>query len=155
MEPASVLAFVLVSLKSAKVAHEILSSFKDAPENVKSATTEVERLLLALERLSTCRALEEHGGEALLAVIDACRNDIESLAAKLTGLTQQAQNSRREKYWKKFKAVWEEKALSNLCAKVASHTGSLNLYLNILQRYIPQRSFVHYLRAFRELQEPS
>lgn len=135
MEPGSVLAFVLVTLRAAKVAHKILSSFKDASENVKGATAEVKCLSLALERLSTCRALEEHGGEALLTVIDACRKDIEPFAAKLTSLAQQTQSSRRNKYWRRFRAMWDEKALMKMCAKVARNTGNLNLYLNIILRY--------------------
>ncbi|KXX74907.1 hypothetical protein MMYC01_208951 [Madurella mycetomatis] len=136
MEPASVLAFVLLGLKSAKVAYKILSSFEDAPGNVKSTTADVERLLLTLERLSTCAALEERGGAALRASLDACRNDLESFANTLTSLTHQAQSSRRDKYWKRFMAIWGEKDLLNMSAKVASHTRNLNLYLNILLRYL-------------------
>ena len=136
MDPASVLAFVLVGLKSAKLAHKVLTSFKDAPDNVKSATVDVEGLLLTLESLSKCRALGERGGgDALRAPIDACLRDIESFAKELQRLTPEAPNSRREKYKKRFAAMWEEKALTQMSAKIASHAVNLSLCLNVLQRY--------------------
>lgn len=133
-EPASVLAFVLVGLKSAKLAHTILSSFKDAPDNVKSATAGVEGLLLTLEGLSKCRALGEPGGDALRAPIDACLRDIESFAKELQTLTPEASSSRRQRYKKILMAMWEEKALTQMSAKIASHAVNLSLCLNILQR---------------------
>jgi hypothetical protein len=134
-EPASVLAFVLVGLKSAKLAHKILASFKDAPDNVKSATADVEGLLLTLEGLSKCRALGEHGGDALRAPIDACLLDIASFAKDLQSLTPEVPNSRRQKFKKRFLAMWEEKALTQMSAKIASHAANLNLSLSVLQRY--------------------
>ncbi len=137
MDPASVLAFVLVVLKSGKVAHKILTSFKDAPKSVKSAREDVGRLLATLERLSTCRALNESGDAALRASLDACRSDLGTFINKLTSLTEQAQGSRRDRGWKRFMAMWNEKALSNMSAKLATHVGNLNLHLNILQRCVP------------------
>jgi len=131
---ASVLAVVLASLKAAKVAHEILSSFKDGPENVKRATADLEGLLSTLEELSTCPALTEHGGEVLREPIDACLGDVESLVAKIKSLTLEAGDPRRVKYRKRFMAAWDEKALSKVSSKVASHTAILNLRLNALQR---------------------
>jgi len=136
MEPASVLAFVLVGLKSAKAAYEILSSFKDGPENVKRATADVEGLLLTLVQLSKCRALEKESSEALRATIDVCLGDMNSFVRELTKLTLEPQSSRHKQYWKRLMAMWEEKALSKMSARVASHTSSLSLWLNVLQRYI-------------------
>lgn len=66
---ASVLAFVLLGLKSAKAAYEILSSFKDGPENVKTVRADIERLIFILEKLSNCRLLERTGSEALRTAI--------------------------------------------------------------------------------------
>jgi hypothetical protein len=134
-EPASVLAFVLVGLKSAKLAHKILASFKDAPDNVKSATADVEGLLLTLEGLSKCRALGEHGGDALRVPIDACLFDIESFVKDLQNLTPEVPNSRRQICKKRLMAMWEEKALTQMSAKIASHAANLNLSLSVLQRY--------------------
>ncbi len=154
MEPASVLAFVLLGLKSAKIAHGILTGLKDAPEKVKSAREDVERLLLTLEGLSTCRALEEQGGSALRGSLDACHSDLETFVNKLTSLTQMgAQSSRREKYWKRFLAIWDEKALSSMSAKLVSHTSNLNLHLNILQRYfqVSLPATATTWRAYRQL----
>lgn len=136
MEPASVLAFVLLGLKSAKTAHSILSSFQDGPENVKRATADVEGLLLTLVQLSKCRALETEGSEALRATIDVCLGDIDSFVRELTKLTLEPQSSRRTQYWKRLMAMWEEKALSKMSARIASHNSSLGLWLNVLQRYI-------------------
>ena len=132
-DPASVLAFVVLGLKLAKLAHQTLSSFREAPDNVKSATTDVESLVLVLEKLSECRVLED-GDEALSAAIGACLDDIDSFAKELKSLTPEAPSSRRRTYKKRFRAMWEEKALSKMSAKVARHAVKLNLYLNVLQR---------------------
>ncbi|KAK4151156.1 hypothetical protein C8A00DRAFT_17414 [Chaetomidium leptoderma] len=110
MDPASVLAFVLVGLKSAKAAHKILSSYKDGPETVKKAKSDVEGLLQILEQLSKCRALEGDGDEALRAPIEACLRDIESFASKLRSLDPEASKSPWGKYRKRFKAM-----LDGLC----------------------------------------
>ncbi len=137
MEPASVLAFVLLGLNSGKAALKILASFKDAPKNVKNARDDVERLLLTLEQLSTCPALDERGGAPLRALVDACRKDLGSFVHKLTSLTEQAQGLRRDKYWKRFMAMWDEKALSSMSAKLVGHVGNLNLHLSILHGCVP------------------
>lgn len=131
---ASVLAFVLLGLKSVKVAHEILSNFKDGPENVKIARTDVENLRLVLERLSNCRLLDRSGNEALRAAVDACLEDIQSFAKKLKQLVPEANSSRRSIYQKRFIAAWKEKTLSKICVRLAYHTNNLNLHLNVLQR---------------------
>jgi hypothetical protein len=143
---ASVLAFVLLSLKSAKVTHEILSSFKDAPDNAKRALTDVESLVLILERLASCRVLEGHGGEGLRGSIDSCRRDIDSFSSKLKSLIPEALTSRRTRYWKRFMGMWDEKALSKMSANLTSHSSKLNFHLAVLQRYaLVSRSFSHEL----------
>jgi uncharacterized protein YicC (UPF0701 family) len=129
-EPASVLAFVPVGLKSAKLASKVLIRFKDAPDNVN-----VEGLLLTLEGLSKCRALREHGGDALRVPIDACLFDIESFVKDLQNLTPEVPNSRRQKCKERFMARWEEKALTQMSAKIARHAANLNLSLSVLPRY--------------------
>jgi len=133
-DPASILAFVLAGLKAAKLAYAVLSSFKDGPENVKTAMADVESLLSTLEQLAVCRALEGQSGEALRAPMNACLHDIELFARELESLSPGTQSSRGARYWKKFRAAWEEKTLSKMSARVASHRASLNFCLNVIQR---------------------
>ena len=132
-DPASVLAFVLVGLKSAKIAHEALSSFKDGPKRVRRATADVKRLRSTLERLSQCRALEGPSGESFVEPMEACLEDLNDFARKLTHLTLEPQGSRRKKYWKRLMAVWDEKALSEISDRVANHTVYLNIELGLIQ----------------------
>jgi hypothetical protein len=88
---------------------------------------------LTLEGLSKCRTLREHGGDALRVPIDACL-DIESFA-KYLSLTPEVRNSRRQICKKRLMAMWEEKALTQMSAKIASHAANLNLSLSVLPRY--------------------
>ena len=133
-DPASILAFVLAGLKSAKIAHDVLSSFNDAPERVRRATVDVKRLRSTLERLSNSRAFEGLSGQILTEPMKACVDDLDDFARKLTRLTLEPQSSRRKKYWKRLMAMWDEKALSEMSDRVANHTAELNLCLNLLQR---------------------
>jgi hypothetical protein len=89
---------------------------------------------LTLEGLSKCRTLREHGGDALRVPIDACFLDIESFAKDLS-LTPEVPNSRRQICKKRLMAMWEEKALTQMSAKIASHAANLNLSLSVLPRY--------------------
>ncbi|KAL2169553.1 hypothetical protein VTG60DRAFT_5946 [Thermothelomyces hinnuleus] len=130
-----VLAFVLLALKSAKVAHEILSSFKDGPENVKRAKADVESLLSVLERLSHCRALEANDDNgAFFVAVGSCLRDVQSFDKQLSRLVPKAKiSSRRSNYWKRLMAVWEEEMISKTSARLASHAANLSLHLSALQ----------------------
>ena len=134
MEPASALAFVLVGLKSAKIAHEALRSFKDGPKRVRRAAADVKRLRSTLERLSQCCALDGPSGERLVEPMADCLDDLNEFARELTRLALEPQDSRRKKYWKRLMAMWDEKALSEMSDKMANHTVNLNLELDMVQR---------------------
>ncbi|KAL2193089.1 hypothetical protein P885DRAFT_64274 [Corynascus similis CBS 632.67] len=132
---ASILAFVLLGLKSVKAARETLASFKDGPDNVKKARSDVEKLRLVLERLSHCRILDAPGTEALRADIVSCFKDIQTFDNKLKQLVPKARSPHRAKYWKRFMAMWDEEALSKMSMRLTNHIASLNFHLNVLQRY--------------------
>ena len=133
-DPASILAFVLAGLKSAKIAHDVLSSFNDAPERVRRAAADVKRLRSTLERLSKCRVLEGVGGQVFLEPMKACLYDLDAFSLELTRLALEPQSSRRKKNWKRLMAMWEEKALSEMSDVVANHAANLNFCLNLVQR---------------------
>lgn len=131
---ASVLAFVGLCVQAAKVIHTVLSGVKDGPQNVQQATTDVYGLYLTLVQLSKCRVLDESGGEALKSRLLACFGDIETFADKLEKLTIDDSEGSRGKYWKRIKAILNEKSLANMSAVVVSHTSALNLQLTAIQR---------------------
>ncbi len=133
-DPASILAFVLAGLKSAKIAYDILSSFKDAPERVRRATEDVKRLRSTLERLSKCRVLEGPGGRFILEHMDDCLKDLNAFSRELTHLTVEPQSSRRKRSWKRLMAMWEEKSLSDMSDALAHHTASFTFALNTVLR---------------------
>jgi len=133
---ASIITLADIALKSAKAIHRVLSGVRDGPDNIKQAVVAVGGLLLTLEQLSKCRALDQNGSEALTAHVLACINDLERFHEKLKILVIGAEEQRRERYWKNIKAIFNERALVNMSSTVAGHTSTLNLALNVLQRYV-------------------
>jgi hypothetical protein len=131
---ASVLAIIGVGRKAAKAVHTVFSGLKDGPENVRHASTNVQGLISALERLSECRVLEDDGDGPLSKRMLACVDDVEAFAAKLEKLTISDTERRRGKYWKKLRTILKEKDLDDMNRIVLSHTTALNLELNALQR---------------------
>ena len=134
-EPASILAFVLAGLKSAKIAYDVLSSFNDAPERVRRATADVKRLRSTLERLSQSRALEGPRRQVFIQpIMDACLEDLDDFTRELTRLALEPHSSRRKQFWKRLMAMWDEKAVSEMCDRVAYNTAELNFQLSLVQR---------------------
>ncbi len=133
-DPASILAFVLAGVKSAKIAYDVLSSFNDAPERVRRATADVKRLRSTLERLSQCRVLEGLSGQALAEPMDGCLRDLNFFTRELTRLALEPHSSRRKQFWKRLMAMWDEKAVSEMCDRVAYNTAELNFQLSLVQR---------------------
>jgi hypothetical protein len=134
---ASVLAFVTLSLKSAKAVQEVLSSAKEGQRHVGQVERDVQSLQLTLERLSRCRLIGERRDEALAAKIKACSDDMEIFAKRLESLAIGDAEPRLGRQWKRIKAFLNEKDLAKMGAVVVGHTVALNLHLNILERHAP------------------
>ncbi|SPO06532.1 uncharacterized protein DNG_09222 [Cephalotrichum gorgonifer] len=130
---ANALAFVVLALKSAKTIYAVIGDLKDGPNNVRRAITNVNRLLSTLDQLSKCRALDERGSNGLADRMLTCLKDLETFSTKLEGLRVTKSEKRLGMYWKRVKAVLNEKALDNMNDVVAGHTSALNLQLAALQ----------------------
>ena len=131
---ASVLAFAGLGLSAAKVLHTILESIKDGPQNVQQARTDVYGLYSALLQLSRCHVLDATDCTALKARLRACVEDLERFTSKIDVLTIEESDARGAQYWKKLKAVLNEKSLLRMSRVVASHTAAIDLQLSALQR---------------------
>ncbi|OIW25928.1 hypothetical protein CONLIGDRAFT_717590 [Coniochaeta ligniaria NRRL 30616] len=128
---ASVLAFVIVGLQSAKTIHDILASVKDGSETVDRAEADIMSLQSTLERLASCRIIAERPDEALAAKVKSCADDMTRYAEKLKKLVTD-DGSGLSRQWRKIKVFLNEKDLAKISAVVVGHTAGLNLHLNVL-----------------------
>jgi len=129
---ASALAFVLLGLKSAKVAYQALSSIKDGPTHVNQIMSSVLGLQYTLERLSHCRLVMEHQDEGLLKATKACADDMNLFADQLEKFVKAHHGVARQ--WNKVKFFLKEEDLKRMSAAVVGHTTALSLHLEILNR---------------------
>lgn len=134
---ASILTTVDFGFKTSKLLYYVISGVKDGPDNVRQTAIAIYGLLSVLEQLSKCRALDESGSEALRDRLLKCVDDLESFDGRLKGLIIEEAEKRCGRYWKRLKAVYNEKALDKMRAVVVGHTAALNLHLATLQRYGP------------------
>jgi heme exporter protein D len=133
---ASVLAFVVLGLQSVKVAHKILSSVKDQNSTVSRAEKDVRRLKSTLERLSSCRIIEERQDDALRSAIEACADDMKTFAEQLRAFDN-AHQPGLGKHWNKVKIFLKEGDLAKMSTVVVNYTTVLNFHIGILERYLP------------------
>ncbi|KAI8719634.1 hypothetical protein NCS52_00744600 [Fusarium sp. LHS14.1] len=132
---ANVLAFVLLSIKSAKVAHDTLSAIKDGPKVVRDLTGNVLQLQGILEKLKEpCTAASTDALDGLEGQVRQCTEDLGELAE----LIQKFQASTRDKFarklWKRLKVVVGEKDLERFNRQVEQKASLLNVRLSTLSR---------------------
>jgi len=129
---AGVLAFILLGLKSAKVAHDVLSAIKDGNIQVAQARSSVQGLQSTLERLSQCRLVVEQQDEGLLKTVKECAENMKVFVEQLSGLDGPKHGAERQ--WNKVKIFLKEDELKRVSAAVVGHTAALNIYLQVLER---------------------
>lgn len=138
MEPlsagATVLPFVILWLQSIKLSCGVLSTYKDAKEQVNHLLKHTESLLSMQERLLRSRAISDHRDGALAMKIKACAEDIEVYDKKLKAMAVGGADPLLERQWKKLKAFFKAKEMAKMSAVMAEHTGALSLHLNIMER---------------------
>jgi hypothetical protein len=132
---AGILAFVTLGIKSAKVIHDILSSYRDSNKNVEQTTNNVASLQASLERFSRCRHVCERPDEALATKVKQCADDTSRFADDLKRLSVN-NGATMERKWQKIKAFFKEKDLAKFSTVIVGHTAALNFYLDILDRYV-------------------
>lgn len=144
---ASILTAIDLGFKTSKFIHSVLAGIKDGPDSVQHAATAVYGLLSTLEQLAKCRALDESSSQGLKVRLLKCVDDLEYFDDKLRGLTIKDSEKRCGQYWKRIKALYNEKALDKIGSVIAGHTAALNLELSVLQRYVGSGPFISSLEG--------
>ncbi|RSL86776.1 hypothetical protein CEP52_015711 [Fusarium oligoseptatum] len=127
---ANVLAFVVLGIKSAKMAHETLSAIKDGPALVQSVAANFLQLHWILEQLLQCRAAASD--PALHGQARQCCEDLDKLAKIIERLQVPPSEKATGKFWKRLKAAISENDLNRLDAWAAQQASMLSLRLNVL-----------------------
>ncbi|RSM20957.1 hypothetical protein CDV31_000004 [Fusarium ambrosium] len=127
---ANVLAFVVLGIKSAKMAHETLSAIKDGPALVQSVAANFLQLHWILEQLLQCRAAATD--PALHGQARQCCEDLDKLAKTIERLQVPPREKATGKFWKRLKAAINENDLKRLDAWAGQQASMLSLRLNVL-----------------------
>lgn len=134
---ASVVAFIGLAAQSAKSLYELFSAFKDGPEAVQRAATNIYLFQSVLDQLSRSRAFAEGTPEVIVAVqehVKKCNDEIDSITAKLKDLKISDHEKRSGILWKRVKFAFKEKGLGQMSDIIEYHTNLLTLRLNTVQR---------------------
>lgn len=129
---ANVLAFVVLGIKSAKLAHDTLSAIKDGPALVQGLAGNFLQLHWILEQLLQCRAAENDA--ALHGQARLCCEDLDKLAKTIERLQVPPKEKETGRFWKRLKAAISENDLKRLNDWVTQQAGMLNLRLSVLSR---------------------
>ncbi|RSL71618.1 hypothetical protein CEP51_012027 [Fusarium floridanum] len=127
---ANILAFVVLGIKSAKLAHDTLSAIKDGPTLVQSVAANFLQLHWILEQLLQCRAAASD--PALHGQARHCYEELDKLAKTIERLQVPPREKATGKFWKRLKAAISENDLKRLDAWAAQQASMLSLRLNVL-----------------------
>lgn len=129
---ANVLAFVVLGIKSAKLAHDTLSAISDGPARVRNLAASFLQLHWILEQLLQCRAAATD--TALHGQARQCCETLGKLAMTIERLQVSPGERATGRFWKRLKAAISESDLEKLGLWVAQQTSMLSLRLNVLSR---------------------
>lgn len=132
---ANVLAFVLLGIKSAKLAHDTLSTVKDAPKVVQDLTANVLQLQRILEKLKEpCTAASADALDGLEGQVRQCDEDLRELAQLIQKFQASPRDKFAKKFWKRLKVAVSEKDLERFNRQVEQKANLLNVRLSTLSR---------------------
>jgi hypothetical protein len=138
MEPvgagASVIAFIALTLQSAKVISNFLAGIHGGPENVALAQSTVASLEGALTECPSLLSPSSPVNVNLEAKIKHFAEDIARFAAKLEGLRVQEEDGCGRRAWKRIKAAFGEKELDRMTRTGAAYASVLGLWMQVLER---------------------
>lgn len=129
---ANVLAFVVLGIKSAKLAHDTLSAISDGPARVRNLAADFLQLHWILEQLLQCRVAATD--TALHGQARQCCETLSKLAKTIERLQVSPGERATGRFWKRLKAAISESDLEKLGPWVAQQTSMLSLRLNVLSR---------------------
>ena len=130
---ASVLAFVVLALKSAKAVHQLISLVKDAPRNVHDLGNEVQNLVHILGRLACMQhaSAAESDRAAIADLATGCLKDVTAIEDKLRSLTISADDRRTGRLWKKLRSVISDGDIVRARDTVRSYVLNLDFWINL------------------------
>ncbi|KAF7562673.1 hypothetical protein G7046_g1499 [Stylonectria norvegica] len=129
---ASVLAFLTLGLKTATTIHQILSSFKNAPQAVLELNHDVTSLSAILERLLKCTHAANSTDAPFKSHLDQCTKDLSDIEIKLRSFSAPS-HSRSSRVLNNVRTVWKEKDLEQARSRIRDHCTQLNLHLGLIQ----------------------
>ncbi|OTA60082.1 ankyrin [Hypoxylon sp. EC38] len=124
---ANVLAFVLLTLKSAKTAYETLSAIKDGPQIVKQVAGNINQLCWILENLKASRAAAED--ISLVSHLKVCHEELRVAASWIEKLQISPTERQSGRLWRRLKSFFSEKDLERFNIQLIGHVTTLNLRL--------------------------
>jgi len=135
---ANTLAFLLLALKCAKEAHNLLSDIKDAPSKVNALASDIRFLQGILERFSNLtdaqlRLIPTHEAASFEALVRNCYEEISAIADWLRPIYAFPSEGRAWKVVKRIYASLREKDLEGKRTTIHWQALKLDLYLALLQ----------------------
>ncbi|GAB1318096.1 hypothetical protein MFIFM68171_08306 [Madurella fahalii] len=132
---ASVLAFVVLALKSSNAIHQVLSTVKDGHEVLRHLVRDIAQLQGILKRLSCLQhgSVDEGDVKNLEMSASQCADDVKDIELKLQHLNIQPTGRRLGRLWKRLVAVVDEKGLIQMQSIVRGNLMMLNVHLGLLQ----------------------
>ncbi|KAK1759805.1 hypothetical protein QBC47DRAFT_116439 [Echria macrotheca] len=137
---ASVLAFVLLGIKSATLLYQTLQSIEGGPRSVSRAADNAIRLHSVLRQLSQSSAGLDDANLALRAQLRRCSGDLDDFAAAITALHIGSGERRHVVLWKSLRVLLAEKDIEEMDRIISHHISTLSLHLNVLQSNIAYTS---------------
>jgi hypothetical protein len=128
---ASVVAFIVLGLKSAKIIHEILSD--ESGTHVGQVRTGIQDLQSTLERLGRCRAVSDLQDQDFQTKVQSCADNLATFAASLQNITVTDARPRFSNQLKRLRSFLSEKELIRMNNIITRDTGTLKLYLQALE----------------------
>ncbi|KAJ9145136.1 hypothetical protein NKR23_g5552 [Pleurostoma richardsiae] len=134
---ASVLAFVVLAIQSAKAAHGVFSSLQEAPADVARLADDVLFLLGILERLVTLKdahfsAIPASEVQALENLMKSCYAAISDIAKRVASLSSFPSDRSAKRFLKNLRAVIGEKDVGRATSLIRSQAVKLNLFLALV-----------------------
>ncbi|KAM0330481.1 hypothetical protein ACHAQA_003425 [Verticillium albo-atrum] len=134
---ASVLAFITITLKSAKAIHVVLSTIKDAPDSVRRLLSEVLFMQSMLERLLSftspqIQTIPASEVSALNHLVKGCSVDISDIATRLHDIIVFPGTDAARRLLKRLRAAQGDKDLVRMTDTLRGQASKLQLYLTMI-----------------------
>ncbi|KAI9664933.1 MAG: hypothetical protein M1821_006381 [Bathelium mastoideum] len=131
----ALLAFIGLGLTCTKSLYQVLSGYRDGPEQVKALASAIKDLETILMQLQSCRALLDSQAdlENIKTLIEACNQDLLRYQRSLQKLQPNPNAAKVKQAWKRLTAAFDEKPFKQIWTEVNYHCQALGFQLQLLQ----------------------